>query len=231
MEPQKFSTQVVLELACAAYRFYGNQYIKDDFTLINVADPEKPIFPNKDLMLAVLGINRYSNVNGICNIPLITTNLEDKDFAERIRKWYKKAIFNAVSGENDFLSNIFSILNHDEVEKSQFGYIACLPHVYNKDVKKASIKKMLDAAEDSQLGTIDQVLVDLDVEILDVKKSENYDAYNVLAIVDNKIASWMSSKLIKEGPAVMIKGKVKAIQKSFRTDKTETRLNYVKVAQ
>ena len=62
MEPQKFSTQVVLELACAAYRFYNNQYIKDDYTLINVSDPNNLIFPNKDLMLAVFGINRYSNV-------------------------------------------------------------------------------------------------------------------------------------------------------------------------
>jgi hypothetical protein len=231
MDPKKFSTQTVLELACAAYRFYDNRYIKDDLSLINPTDPNGPIFPNKDLMLIAVGINRYQSVNGIGSIPLISTNLEDKDLAEQIRKWYKKAIFTAVTGENDFLTNVFSILNHEEVAQNQFGYVACLPHVYKRDIKKSNIKKLLDQAEDAQLGIIDQTLVDLDVEILDVKKSENYDAYNVLAIIDNKIASWMSNKEVKEGPAVLVKGKIKAIQKSFRTDKVETRLNYVKVAQ
>ena len=231
MEPQKFNTQTVLELACAAYRFYGNVYVKDDLSVLKVHDTDTPIFPNKDLMLNAMGINRFKSVNGISTIPLISTNLEDREFADQIRKWYKKAIFVAVTGENDFLTSIFGILSNDEIAQNQFGYIACLPHVYKKDVKKSHIKKMLNEAEDVQLGVIDQVIADLDTEILEVKKSENYDAYNVLALIDNKIASWMSSKEIKEGPAVLIKGKIKAIQKSYRVGKTETRLNYVKVAQ
>lgn len=221
--------QTVLELACAAQRHNG-QYVKDSTIIITGSNVTDSLFPNKDLMLMPLGINRYTSSEDI-KVPLITTNKDDQALAAEIQNWFKRAIFNAVQGDNDFLTKIFAILNSDALEIGDFGYVACLPHVYKRDVKKSFITKTLKLADNKQLGFVGDNISDLDCEILEVKKSNNYDAYNVLAIIDNKIVSWMSTKSVQEGPAVLIKGKIKTIQKSFRIDKCETRLNYVKVAQ
>ncbi len=231
MKDQKYSTQLVLELACAAYRFYNNEYVKDDSNFLHTLGTDKPKYPNKDLMLSTIGINRYTTPEGINVIPQVSINDEDKEFAEKIRKYYRRAIFSAVSGDNDFLTKVFNSLTLEEVGQNQFGYIACLPHVYSKEIKKSNIKNYLAMADNFGLGDADEVVTDLDAEIIDVKKSENYDTYNVLAIIDNKIVSWMNKNPPSLGPAVLIKGKIKSVQKSWRTDKLETRLNYVKVAQ
>lgn len=231
MKDQKFSTQFVLELSCAAYRFYNNEYIKDDTSFLHTLSTENPKYPNKDLMLSTVGINRYTTPEGINVIPRLEVCDQDKEFAEKIRKYYKRAIFSAVTGDNDFLTKVFNSLTLEEIEVNHFGYIACLPHVYIKDIKKANIRKHLENAESHSLGELDQLVEDLDVEIIDVKKSANYDTYNVLAIIDNKIVSWMHKNAPVLGPAVLVKGKIKGVQKSWRIDKIETRLNYVKVVQ
>jgi hypothetical protein len=73
--------------------------------------------------------------------------------------------------------------------------------------------------------------LDKDCEVIQVKKSKNFDGYGVLAIIDNKIVSWYSRHVLTVGPAVMIKCKIKEHSENWQTKKPETRLNYVKIAQ
>jgi hypothetical protein len=156
---------------------------------------------------------------------------EDTAQAEEIQKYYKRLLFSAIEGENEFQTNINSFLNAEEIETKNFGYIACLPSVYARDRAHNEIKKAARQVDEGYLGKEGDRLSDLDCEILEVVKSKNFTGWNICAIINNKMASWMSQVELKRGPCVIVKAKVKAQGKHWKHQNDETRLNFVKAAQ
>ncbi len=232
--PEKdYPVQTILELACAAYR-YNKDYIKtlepiyaDDYKVVSYKHP------NKILMLTVLGEDKtnYTGMDVLMKPPLITNNLEDKQLAEEIIKFYRRLMFNAIEGGDDFKTELNSILTKETTTVNKFGWIACLPSVYKRDLSRHQFDKKTKTVEEGWIGEIGGSIFDLDCEILSSAKSKNFDAYNIDAIIDNKLVSWMSQKDVTIGPAVVIKAKVKDHGVHWKTKGTVTRLNYVKVAQ
>ena len=225
-----FSTQKVLALACAAQRTYG-EYIKEARSVFD--DEGKFILikhSNKELVKYALGLNRNSYTPEYRPIDLITTP-EDFEEADRIRQFFKRLMFSAVAGKNDFEIEVNALLESETIPGNKVGYIACLPSVYLREKTKKDLKKSLTECDNEALADAGQSILDKDCEILQVVRSKNFDAWNVLAIIDNKIVSWMTSKESKVGAAVVVKAKVKGIAENYQTKKTETRLHYVKVAQ
>lgn len=232
--PQKeYPVQTVLELACAAYR-YNKDYIKTTEPIYT--DDNKIVgykHMNKVLMLSVLGEDKtnYTGVDPMLKPPLISTNMEDKQLAEDIMKFYKRLMFSAIAGEDQFKTDLNSILSKENTTTSYFGYVACLPSVYKRDLGKHSFEKKTKVLEEGWIGEVGANVLDLDCEVLSCNKSKNFDAFNVDAIINNKLVSWMSQKDLTIGPAVVIKAKVKDHGHHWKTKQTVTRLNYVKVAQ
>ena len=175
-------------------------------------------------------IDSFQDQGGI-QCPLLNTNLEDRELASEIKKYYRKLMFSAIADDNEFHTEVNSLLNSEKIGLNKFAFFACLPSVYARDVKQARIKKSLADCENAALAIVGSELLDYDCEILDVKKSSNYDAYNVLAIIENKMVSWLSKISLQPGPCIVQKAKVKAIGSHWLTNKTETRLNYVKAFQ
>lgn len=224
----QFPSQTVLELACAAQRLNG-AYLKQT----------DPIYANDGIIVGYTWANKFLMQNTIdtfndqekIHCPLLNTNLADRDLANEIKKYYRKLVFSAIADDNEFHTEVNSLLNSETIGLNKFGYVACLPSVYVRDVKKTQIKKALVDCDNKALAHVGSELRDCDCEILDVKKSSNYDAYNVLAIIDNKLVSWLSKPCLQTGPCVVLKAKVKAVGNHYLTHKTETRLNYVKAFQ
>jgi len=156
---------------------------------------------------------------------------EDVAHAEEIKTYYKRLMFAAIDGENEFLTTINTILNGETVRENQFGYVACLPSVQSRDAVHNQVKKAARGVEEGFLGKPGDRLADLDCEILEVIKSKNYDGWNICAIINNKMASWMSQTELKRGPCVILKAKVKDNSKHWKHGNDETRLNFVKAAQ
>ncbi len=226
-----FPTQRVLELACAAQRT-NKEYIKDSQ---NIYDSEgKFLFirhPNKSLIRWALGVDR---ANGLA--PELAPQdifIEDCDKAqtEEIKKYFRRLMFSAIKGDNDFQTEVNQILNSESIPISKIGYVASLPWVWQKDISRNRTDKALKAAEEGFLAQVGNWLIDQDAEIIKCERSKNFDAYNILAIIDNKIASWMGSKSVNLGPAVIVKAKVKQHCQHWLVKKDETRLHYVKVVQ
>lgn len=227
----EYNTQKVLELACAAYRLYG-EYIKDpEYKYDNEGKFLYVKHTNKDLVKHALGILKYSNTEQEFRPFDLILAPEDAVEAEEIRKYFRRLMFSAVKGKNDFEMEVNALLEGETIEDKKVGYIACLPHTWRKDKAKNSIEKKLRVCDDGPVAAEGAQILDKDCDILRVARSKNFDAWNVLAIIDNKIVSWMSSKEVKVGDAVVIKAKVKGFGPNFQTQKVETRLNYVKVAQ
>ena len=227
---KEFPTQQVLELACAAQRVNG-EYIKESFAVY----AEDGVYAytkatNKMLMLTTVDPAIWTADPKEAPMPLKVLP-EDVAHAEEIKTYYKRLLFAAIDGENEFLTTINTILNGETVKKNQFGYVACLPSVQARDVAQNKIKKAAQAVEEGYLGKPGDRLADLDCEILEVNKSKNFTGWNICAIINNKMASWMSQVELKRGPCIIVKAKVKDNSKHWKHQNDETRLNYVKAAQ
>jgi hypothetical protein len=225
-----FPTQHVLELACAAQRING-EYIKEPFAVYandNVYVYTKQT--NKMLMLTTVDPAIWTADPKDAPMPLKIIS-EDIAQAEEIKTYFKRLLFAAIEGENDFQTNINSFLSSETIETKNFGYIACLPSVYTRDKTHNKVKKASRQVEEGFLGNEGDRLKDLDAEILEVNKSKNFEGWNICAIINNKMASWMSQTELKCGPCVIVKAKVKAQGRHWKHQNDETRLNYVKAAQ
>ena len=223
---KEFPTQQVLELACAAQRTNG-AYLKEQESVY----AEDGVFmyakqPNKILMILTL-----DNRMVIPDTKALKIEPEDVARAEEIKTYYKRLMFAAIDGENEFLTTINTILNSESVKENQFGYVACLPSVQARDAVLNQVKKAARTVEEGFLGKPGDRLADLDCEILEVIKSKNFEGWNVCAIINNKMASWMSQVELKRGPCVVVKAKVKDNSKHWKHQNDETRLNYVKAVQ
>lgn len=225
-----FQVQQVLELACAAQRVNG-AYLKEAEWVFD--SEEKPVFQkqsNKILMLVTLEPAIWTADPAHQPLPLKVSE-EDKLRAEAVRKYFRKFMFGAIAGENEFQTEVNAILSNDTVKKNKFGFIACLPSVMERDEARTKIKKTLRDCDNEALAEVDKTVVNLDCEIIEVKRSNNFDAWNISAIINNKIVSWFSKIELKPGPCVVQKAKVKTHGENWVTKKIETRLNYVKAAQ
>jgi len=223
---KEFPTQQILELACAAQRANGAYLKEQEAVYANDGVFMYTKYPNKVLMLYTLDDKMI-----IPDTKALKVEPEDVARAEEIRKYYKRLLFAAIDGENEFLTKVNSILGSDTVKENEFGWVACLPSVQARDAIHNEVKRAARAVDEGFLGKPGDRLADLDCEILEVIKSKNFEGWNICAIINNKMASWMSQVELKRGPCVVVKAKVKDNSKHWRHQNDETRLNYVKAAQ
>lgn len=229
---EEFPVRKVLELACAAQRT-NLGYIKD---IESVYDNEgKFLFvkhTNKTLIRKALGLEHRDTYSAPEFAPMdIFLEPKDSELAEEIVKYFRRLMFSAVKGDNEFQTEVNAILNSETISANKIGFLACLPSVYAKDKTRNDLVKGLKDCEDRYLANVDQTVLDKDCIILECSRSKNFDAWNINAIIDNVMVSWFSKKQLTVGPAVLLKAKVKEHRHHWLTKKAETRLNYVKVFQ
>jgi hypothetical protein len=230
MSNKEFPTQQVLELACAAQRING-AYIKEDAPVYS----EDGAFmylkhTNKIQMLCTLEPAIWTADPKEAPMPLRVL-AEDIALAEEIKTYYKRLLFAAIEGENDFQTNINTILSGEMVKQNQFGYVACLPSVYVRDRAQNKVKKAARAVDEGHVAEIGAQLKDLDAEIISSVKSKNFEGYNIDAIINNRMVSWLNKTNLNLGACVIVKAKVKDHSKHWKHQNDVTRLNYVKAAQ
>ena len=230
MSNKEFPLEQVLALACAAQRTYGT-YLKEPEAVY----AEDGIYmytrqTNKMTMLCTLDPAIWTADPKEAPMPLRVLP-EDLAFAEEIKNYYKRLLFAAIEGENEFQTSINSILSGDVVKQNQFGFVACLPSVYVRDLAQNKVKKAARTVEEGYLAEIGAQLKDLDAEIISSVKSKNFEGYNIDAIINNKMVSWLNKTNLNLGPCVVVKAKVKDQNKHWKHQNDVTRLNYVKAAQ
>ena len=230
MSKKTYPLQQVLELACAAQRFNGSYVKEGELLYSSDGQAMANVHPNKTLMKVAIG-EQEVHPNDPNKPKLITTNLEDRDLATEIQKFYRKLAFAAIVGENEFHTKVNMLLNSTEINASDFGFIACLPSVYYRDYANQRVEKYSKSVDAGYLAPVGTIVLDKDVEILESKRSQNYEAWNICAIIDNKMVSWFSKKDLKLGACVLVKGNVKDHSTHWKYKNAITRLNYVKAAQ
>lgn len=226
-----FPLQTVLELACAAQRA-NKEYVKSLEAVYS--DDSKLMYykyPNRQLMLLTLGEDKSQYSADYPKPQLLCTNLDDRELANEIQKYYRRLAFAAIQGDSEFQTEVNSLLNSETIPLTKFGFIACLPSVYKRDYARHEMAKRIKTIDDTYLGTVGQNLADMDCEVIASQRSKNYDAWNIDAIIDNKLVSWMSKTDLKLGACVVIKARIKDHSKHWQHHVSITRLNYVKAFQ
>jgi hypothetical protein len=222
----------VLELACSAERL-NKLYVKETTPIYS--DDGKIMsytWANKMLVLLMLYPENYKKSHeDEPPPPLLRVIQEDRDLADEVQKYFRRLLFSAVQGDNEFQTKVNSILENGQVSASEIGFVACLPSVYKRDYARNKIKKQAKILDNTYLGEVGSNITDKDCEILESQRSKNFDAWNVCAIIENKMVSWMSKVDLKLGPAVVVKAKVKDHSKHWQHENAVTRLNYVKAVQ
>lgn len=226
----EFPLQRVLELSCAAQRL-NKSYIKEAESVFDSNGQFMFVkHSNKVLVRSALGLESSNSGPEFAPQPLFVEP-EDAEFAEEIQKYYKRLMFSAVKGDNEFQMEVNTILTLGGVPKNKIGFVSCLPSVYKRDYANNQIEKRLKSIDHEYLASIGTELRDLDAEIIGSIRSKNFDAFNIDAIIDNKMVSWFSKTDLKVGPCVLVKGKVKDHSSHWKHKNPVTRLNYVKAAQ
>jgi hypothetical protein len=133
--------------------------------------------------------------------------------------------------QNEFLTKIHSLLGSETVKENEFGWMACLPSVQARDVAQNKVKKAARTVEEGHVAEIGAQLKDLDAEIISSVKSKNFEGYNIDAIINSKMVSWLNKTNLNLGACVIVKAKVKDHSKHWKYQNDVTRLNYVKAAQ
>ena len=140
-------------------------------------------------------------------------------------------MFSAIKGDNEFQTEVNNILSTETVPANKIGYIACLPSTYARDYAKTQMERRIKSLDEGHAGNVGDVLLNKDCEILECVRSKNFDAWNIYAIMDNRMVAWMGKKEVKMGPAVLVGAKVKDHSEHWKYKNPVTRLNYVKVFQ
>ena len=230
MSKKEFPTQQVLELACAAQRVNG-AYLKEEqgvYSTDGVYMYTKET--NKMLMLCTADPTIWTANPKDAPMPLKVLP-EDITLAEEVKKHFRKFMFSAIEGDNDFQTSINTILAGDTVKQNQFGYVACLPSVYVRDIVQTKVKRAAQSVEEGYLAEVGAQIKDLDVEIIESIKSKNFEGYNICAIINNRMCSWINKTNLNLGACVIVKAKVKDHSKHWKHTNDVTRLHYVKAAQ
>lgn len=231
----EYPLQVLLELACAAQRI--NQTYQKDLEAVYANGDifgGKVMYykyPNRQLMMLALGEDKTQYSSEYPKPTLLCTNLDDRELANDIQKYYRRLAFAAIQGDNEFQTEVNALLNAENIPLNKLGFIACLPSVYKRDYARTQTERKVKTLDEGYLADINSNLLDLDCEVLSSQRSKNFDAFNIEAIIDNKMVSWMSKTDLKLGPAVIVKAKVKDHTKHWKYQNAVTRLNYVKAAQ
>ena len=228
---KEVSVQSVLDLACAAQRVNG-EYLRGPEG-IYAADGTLMYYKqsNRNLISLTLGIESWSGP-AHDQPALLKVKQEDRALADDIRQYFRKLAFTVLAdGDDSFNGTVFTLLNKEMMPTNKLGFIACLPSTYAREVSSDRIKKAAKTTDEGYIGNVNDRLFDLDCEVIEVSKSKNYDAWNVLGLVDNKIASWMSKSKLALGPCVIVRANVKEHSRHWKEGFQVTRLNYVRAAQ
>ena len=225
-----YPVQQMLELACAAQR-YNNDYVKSNEVMYS--DDGKVMgykYSNKMLMLFTLDHTRREGVNPEYLPAMLQITEEDRTKVEDIRSYYRRLMFTVMADpNNEFLQEIHNLLNKEIMSENKIGFIACLPSTYARDTQRNDVNKVLRQCLNSYVGSPGAKIENMPVSIIDCTRSKNFEAFNILAILDNKLVSWFSRVPLKLGDLTITSAKIKANNEHWLSKKHETRLNYVKV--
>lgn len=214
----------VLSLACACNREKGFTSVSK----VTFSDPtDEARWTNKDLLCYTL-VPEITPENFKVLVKVKPCDLEE---AEAIIKYYRKLSF-GVLAENisDYLQRVFHVTQTEQVKFKDFGVIASVPSVYEKEVHAKEVMEQIKTTKAEHLGIVGGS-IELNIMVIETKFVEQIGCWSHVAITStDHLVSFLSKNQLLQRKAVgKIRAKVKKHTEHWKAKTPETQLNYVKV--
>jgi hypothetical protein len=216
-----FPTLDVIAIACCIYRQRG--FMSASKAVMSGTDA----LSNKDLLTWEI----FPMLAPSEHILKFNPTDDDKEHAATIVKYYRKLMFGVIADSiNDFSQGIFKNSQADTVNIQSFGFLACIPDSYYKDVFLKEITAQIEQCEKGYLGVVGNS-VEANVLVLETKFIPSVSCWAHTAVSGtNHLVSFLNkNKLGSSRDIITITAKVKKHAEHFKTKVPETQLNYVKL--
>lgn len=220
---QRWTTIEVLSMACAIFRNKG--YTSTSSVL--ESDPSGELrWTNKDhlcyQLVPKLADSKY--------LSKFTVTDQDLEQAESIIKHFRRLSFGVIGDNiNDYLKRVFASTQNDTVMFKDFGVLASVPYVYDKEITAKEIKAQAKGTVQEYIGKIGETVF-LNIRYIETRYVPKLNCYAHGAVTDtNHLVNFLNKiELGKPGTTQKIRAKVKAHGVNYTTKTLETQLNYVK---
>ena len=216
-----FPTVDVIAIACCIYRQRG-------FISASKAIMAAPgTLSNKDLLTWEI----FPMLAPSEHILKFNPTDADKEHAATIVKYYRRLMFGVIADSlNDFSQGIFKNSQADTVTIQSFGFLACIPDSYYRDVFLKEITAQIEQCEKGYIGAVNNT-VELNVLVLESRFVPSVSCWAHTAVSGtNYLVSFLNkNKLGSSKDVISISAKVKKHAEHFKTKVPETQLNYVKL--
>lgn len=219
-----WNTKSVLTLACAVFREHGYSN-SNTFTVLDTEGMRK--WSNKDIVTYTLRPELASESFAV----KVKVTQEDVETAEKLTKHFRKLAFDVIKNEeNNYTSRVFQILQSETVGMKDFGIVASIPQMYDRDLEQMELSAILKGSVKDFLGKVGDNLT-VTVHYLSSRYVPSINCFAYEAITDtNYIVSFLNKNdIAKKGDTQMIKARIKAHGENYHSKTPETKLHYVKV--
>lgn len=224
LKDQQFSVVEVLTIACCIFRERG---YSSTSTYINTETEGVNTHTNKDMLtfelMPLLAPSNY--------LLKFEPTVEDVYMAEAAIKYYRKLSFGLMAETlNDYLTRVFTATQNEKVTIKDFGIIASVPQVYERDVAEKTLREEIKTTVNGHLAKEgDEITVN--IRYLRTKPVAQLGCWSHEAVTDTGyLVSFLSKNALGViGNTQKIRAKVKKHGANFITKTPETQLNYVKV--
>ena len=244
------AAETALQLITAAWKLYREQGWADRANRSVVTEPIYAIqsIPEQDVHagdMIVPSLYQTVVLNAIAltqtsttEIPLansivleITDEIRSMAAADRETVVNDNVMRTLQDDHNDFRAKVAELLHADLIRYQDLKTLAYITTMADTVRAKTESDALFDHARDTVLAPIDHT-VDVTVQILNVRYSQNWRTYNHSAITDDGcVVSFFHKSRQEPITKLRITAKVKAHGRVWhRPDLAETRLNYVKIA-
>lgn len=224
IKDMEFPIEQALQMACCINRVNGftsvSKYITTDTT-------GELRYTNKDHLT-------YQLIPSLAKPDyqfLFNVTKEDADQAIAIIKHFRRLSFGVLADTiNDYKARIFKVTQLGYVTMSDFGVLASVPSVYEKEYAEKVARELIAETVQECFGKIGDS-VDLEIVYIRSKKVEQLGCFSHEAITStNHLVSFLSQHLLgAPGDQQRIKAKIKRHGQNYLSKTPETQLNYVKV--
>ena len=158
-------------------------------------------------------------------------NDDDLETAEAIIKYFRRLSFGIMADNiNDYLSRVFKLTQNEDVAMSDFGVIASVPNLYQRELKAKDVRSQMKDAKHEHFGEINQS-VTLEIRYLSTKyiPKLNCFAHNAVTSSEHLVSFLNKIELGTAGSVQKIRARIKSHGQEWNSKLPETQLNYVKV--
>lgn len=218
-----WTTIEVLAMSCSIFR---NKGFTSTSTII-AAEPDSDLrWTNKDHLCYQL-VPHLADSKYLSRFSVTDADLEE---AESIIKHFRRLSFGVIGDNiNDYMKRVFAATQNDTVKFQDFGVIASIPHVYQKEIIAKEIKTQVKDTVQEHIGKIGDT-VTLNIRYIETRYIPKLNCFGHSAITDtNHLVNFLNKiELGKPGTTQKIRARVKAHGANYVTKTLETQLNYVK---